>query len=87
MMLFEVKGLSSALHSLQSLPRRPACCPATELHAFGFQAGEKPSFMDKMKAFGVKAIDHTQSALEGAKQNVRPLEFLQICITRSARLS
>jgi len=26
--------------------------------------------MDKAKAFAVKAIDHTQSALEGAKQNV-----------------
>ena len=26
--------------------------------------------MDKAKAAAVKAIDHTQSALEGAKQNV-----------------
>ncbi len=36
------------------------------------QAGQKMSFTDKAKAFAVKAIDHTQTALEGAKQNVRP---------------
>lgn len=34
------------------------------------QAGQKTSFTDKAKAFAVKAIDHTSSALEGAKQNV-----------------
>jgi len=34
------------------------------------QAGQKTSFTDKAKAFAVKAIDHTQTALEGAKQKV-----------------
>ncbi len=37
------------------------------------QAGQKTSFTDKAKAFAVKAIDHTSSALESAKQNVRYL--------------
>ncbi|CAL5229260.1 g12550 [Coccomyxa viridis] len=34
------------------------------------EAGQKTSFTDKAKAFAVKAIDHTSSALESAKQNV-----------------
>lgn len=30
----------------------------------------KPGMMDKVKGFAVKTIDHTQAALEGAKQKV-----------------
>ena len=40
-------------------------------HFILLQAGQKTSFTDKAKAFAVKAIDHTSSALESAKQNVR----------------
>ena len=35
------------------------------------QEGGKASFTDKAKAYAVKAIDHTNAALEGAKQKVR----------------
>ena len=38
---------------------------------FSMQEGGKASFTDKAKAFAVKAIDHTNAALEGAKQKVR----------------
>ncbi|CAK0787046.1 hypothetical protein CVIRNUC_010262 [Coccomyxa viridis] len=34
------------------------------------QEGGKASFTDKAKAYAVKAIDHTNAALEGAKQKV-----------------
>ncbi|BDA50533.1 hypothetical protein COCOBI_16-2090 [Coccomyxa sp. Obi] len=33
-------------------------------------ASGKPGMMDKVKGFAVKTIDHTQAALEGAKQKV-----------------
>ena len=40
------------------------------------QEGGKASFTDKAKAYAVKAIDHTNAALEGAKQKVRAVLLL-----------
>ena len=47
-------------------------CTMTHSRVAAFmQEGGKASFTDKAKAYAVKAIDHTNAALEGAKQKVR----------------
>ena len=52
--------------------------------AASMQEGGKASFTDKAKAYAVKAIDHTNAALEGAKQKVRALSC---CTSTSSRIS
>ena len=60
---------------------------STTIHSeslLSMQEGGKASFTDKAKVYAVKAIDHTNAALEGAKQKVRPISC---CNLTSSQIS